>query len=164
MFYKYTTDITKSGRKKKKQARTWVRPKRKKGEFFGTFLVFCDSKTSVYPNEIPTQLPWTLTHPLALADLASGSTSPNSSLQQSLLYDRRLSLAVTNSSLFTALGPCLSSSSFSLVGNLVRKPFVLVSRQSRQKNPLTGTDLHPHLQNECPSSCHSPISVLFFKF
>ena len=51
MFYKYTTDITcitESGRKKNKQARTWVSPKRKKGEIFGTFLAF-----SGYREQVP---------------------------------------------------------------------------------------------------------------
>ena len=41
MFYKQTTDttyITESGRKKSKQAQTWVSTKHKKGEVFGTFL------------------------------------------------------------------------------------------------------------------------------
>ena len=37
---------------------------------------------TVYLNEIPTQLPGTLTHALVLADLAFVPTSPNSSLQQ----------------------------------------------------------------------------------
>ena len=49
--------------------------------------------------------------------------------------------------LLTALGPCLLSSSSGLVGNLALKPFVWVSRQNRQRNPLTGTHSHP--QNEC---------------
>ena len=34
---------------------------------------------NVYPREIPTEPPGALTHPLALADLASKSTGPNSS-------------------------------------------------------------------------------------
>ena len=89
MFYKYAADmiyITESGRKKNKQARTRINPKYKKGEVFGTFLAFCASvaATSVYSNKIPAQLPGTLTHPLALADLASGSTGPNSSFSSHL--------------------------------------------------------------------------------
>ena len=75
MFYKYATDITyitESGRNKNKQAPTWY-SKRKKGDVFGTFLAFCASVAiaSVYPSEITTQLPGTLTHPLALTDPAS---------------------------------------------------------------------------------------------
>ena len=38
-------------------------------------LYFC-VVTSVYSNKIPTKLPGSLTHPLALADPASGSTGP----------------------------------------------------------------------------------------
>ena len=112
MFYKYTTDIayiTESGRKKNKQERTWVSFKCKKGEVLALFW-HSAAIASVYPNEIPTQLPGTLTHPLEL--------------QQPSLSDRRLSLTVTNSHLLTAPGPYLSSSSSGLVGNLARKPFV----------------------------------------
>ena len=152
MFYKYRTHITyitKNGRKKNK--RTWVSLKRKKGE---VLVLFWHSVAiaSVYPNEIPTQLPGTLTHPLVLSDLASGPTSPNFSLQQQSLSDRRLCMTVTNSYLLTALGPCFSSSSFGLLGYLACKPFVWVSHQNRQRNPLTGP--HPHPQNECPPLCH----------
>ena len=71
--------------KKEEQTPTWVSPKRKKGEVFGTFLAFCASVsvTSVY-SKIPTQLPGTLTHPLVLVDPASGSTGPNFSLSNTL--------------------------------------------------------------------------------
>ena len=110
---------------------------------------------SVYSNEIHTQLLWRLTHPLALAELVSGSTSPNFSLQQPSLSDRRLSLTVANSYLLTALGPCLSSSSSDLVGDLARKSSVWVSRQNRQRNPLSGAHPHSHTQNECSPSCHT---------
>ena len=110
ILYKHTTDttyITKSGRKKKKQAWTWVSPKHKKGEVWALLL-------------------------------------------HSVL--RCLSQTVANSPLLlTALGPCLSSSSSGLVGNLVHKPFVWVSRQSRQRNPLTGTHPHLHPQKWMPS-------------
>ena len=74
-------------------------------------------------------------------------------LQQPLLSDRRLSLAVANSSLFTSLGPSLSSSSSGLVGNLGRRLFVWALHQNRQRNPLTGA--HPHPQNEYSLSCHT---------
>ena len=52
--------------------------------------------------------------------------------------------------LLTALGPSLPSSSSGLVGNLARKPFVWVSCQNRQRNPLTGTHPHPHPQKRMP--------------
>ena len=58
MFYKYTADITyitKSGRKKNKQAQTWVRPKRKKGEVLALFW-HSEAIASVYPKEILIQL------------------------------------------------------------------------------------------------------------
>ena len=74
-----------------------------------------------------SKLPRTQTHPLALTDLASVSTSSNPSPQQPPLPNRRLSLTVANFYLLTALGPCLSSSSSSLVGNLALKAFVWVS-------------------------------------
>ena len=95
---------------------------------------------SVYPSEIPTQSPGTLTHPLALADPASESIGPNSSRRSCL------SLSITFPRLLlTALGPCLPSSSSGLAGNLARKPFVWISRQNEQRNPLTNTHSHPHL-------------------
>ena len=52
----------------------------------------------------------------------------------------------------SALGPCFSSSSSCLVGNLACKPFVWVSRQNRQRNPLTGA--RPNPLNECLPKCH----------
>ena len=104
-YINYITYITESGRKKNKQAWIWVSLKRKKGEVLAPFW-HSVAITTVYPNEILTQQPGMLIHPLALFDLASGSTDPNSSPQQSPLSDRRLSLTVANSSLLlTALGP-----------------------------------------------------------
>ena len=161
IFYKYTTDIiyiTESGRKKNKQEWTLVSPKHKKGKVLALFW-YSMAITSVYQNKIPTQHPGTLTHPLSLADLASRSTSPNSSLQQPPLLDHCLFLTVTNCYLFTGLGPCLSSFSSSLVGNLIHKPFVWVLCQNRQRNPLIGA--HPHPQNECSPSCHSVEMIPF---
>ena len=106
----------------------------------GKFWHFSVAIVSVYPSEIPTQLLGTLTHPLALADLASGSTCPNSSLSS------RLSLTVAF--------PCLSITpicSLLFVGNLAHKPFVWVLHQNRQRNPLTGTHQHPHPQKRMPT-------------
>ena len=107
---------------------------------------------------VHTQLPGMLSHPLTLSDLASGSTGPKSSLHQPPLSNHRLSLTVANSYLLIALGPCLSSSSSSLIENLAHKPFVWVSRQNRQRNPLTGA--YPHPQNKCPPSCHIMFKLL----
>ena len=123
--------------------------------------LFCASVAiaSMYPSKIPTQLPGTLTHPLTLADPASGSTIPNSSFSSCLSLTVAFPLTVVNFSLFTTLGPCLSSSSSGLVGNLVRKLFVQFSRQNRQRNPLTGAHPHPHPQNEYPLSCHKLLNV-----
>ena len=148
MFYKYTTDITyitESGIKKNKWARTRVRPKRKKGEVLALFWHFA-AIASVHPNKIPIQLSRKLTHTLVLADLASWSTSPNSSLQQPPLSDRHVSLTVTNSNLLTAKRPCFSSSSSGLVRSLACKPFVWVACQNRQRNLLTGSHPHPRPQ------------------
>ena len=141
--------ITESGRKNK-QARILVSPKRKKGKVFALFW-HSTAITSVYPNEIPTQLLGTLTLPLELADL----------FRQLPLFDRHLSLTVANSYLFIALGPCLFSFSSGLVRNLSRKPIMWVSRQNKQRNPLTGDHPHPHShpQNERPPSCHNNVSV-----
>ena len=85
MLYKHTTNtayITESGRENK-QARIWVTPKRKKEE---VLAFFCASMTtaSVYPSEIPSQTPGTLTYVFALTDPASVSTGPNSPLSSRL--------------------------------------------------------------------------------
>ena len=75
--------------KKDKQARTWVISKCKR---FVTllcgFLVHLWANTSVYSSEIPTQPLGTLTHPLTLANPATGSVGLSSSLSS------RLSLTV----------------------------------------------------------------------
>ena len=89
MFYKYITDITyitESGRKKNRQALTWVSPTCKKGEVRALFWDICASVAiaSVYASEIPSRLPGTLTRPLALANPAFGSTCPNSSFSNFL--------------------------------------------------------------------------------
>ena len=67
------------------------------------FWYFSVAIASVYLDEISTQLPGTLTHPLALSDRASGFTGHNKSLQQPLLSNIHLSMTVANSHLFTAL-------------------------------------------------------------
>ena len=111
----------------------------------GTFLWFSVhlAITSVNPSEIPTQPPWTLTHSLTLADPASGSPGPSSPLGD------RLSLTVAFPwLLLISLGPCLSSSTSGLIGNLTHKLFVWVLRQNRWRNPLIAT--HPHPQKLMP--------------
>ena len=96
----------------------------------------------MYSSEIPTKPPGTQTHPLKLANPASGSIGRSS----------RLSLIVELSQLLLTALPCwlrwsvdcpcsvlLSSViclllfSSGLVRNLVRKPFVWVSRQNSQR-------------------------------
>ena len=114
---------------------------------------------SVCPSEISTQLLGTLTHPLVLANPASESTSPNS------LFTSCLSLTIafpwlSLTPLCSALGLCLSSSSSTLVGNLMCKPFVWALRQNRQRNPLTGA--HPHPHNECSLSYHNYLSDVYY--
>ena len=62
-----------------------------------------------------------------------------------------LSITPICSLLWVLAFPFLSSSG--LIGNLVRKPFVWVLHQNRQRNPLTGP--YPCPQNECSLSCHT---------
>ena len=124
-------------------------PRARKEKFWYFFVVFCVSVAIASVSvraKFPHKPPGTLAHPLALADLASESTGPNFSFSSRFFLTVAfpwLSLTPIN-----CLGPCLSSSSSGLVGNLVRKHFVWVSRQSRQRNPLTG--VHPHLQKRMP--------------
>ena len=165
MFYIYAADITyitESGRKKNKQEWTWVSSKRKKGDVFDTFLALlciCGYRERVSERNSHTII--------RNADWSSRAGRPGLWVHKSKLhlqqFPRRLSLTAANSSLFTALGTCLSSSSSGLVGNLARKPFVWVSRQNRQRNPLTGAYPHPHPQpqNVCPPLCFSIICVKF---
>ena len=156
MFYKYINDITyitESGRKKNKQARTWVSPKRKKGDVLTHF--------------------WHSVH-LWLSPACTRTKFPHSYQERWLILSRRqtwiLSPLVPTphfSSRFslTVAFPWLQSVDcsgilpflvfFGLVGNLARNPFVWVSRQNRQRNPLTGAHPHPHSQKECPPSGHS---------
>ena len=123
------------------------------------FLVHVRSITSVYPSEIPSQPPGTLTHPLTLANPATGSTGPSFSLCS------RLSLTLAFPRLLlTALGPCLPSSSSGLVVNLARKPFVLFSRQNRQRNLLTGTHSHTHTHTHRETNAQHRATIKYEKF
>ena len=116
-------------------------PSARRQKFEHFYVVFCASVAiaSVYPNEIPTEPPEPLIYILALANADSGSKGPGYPLSS-----RHCQTVAFPWLLLTALEPCLSSSSSGLVGNLTRKPFVWVSRQSRHRNPLTGA--HPHPQ------------------
>ena len=111
--------------------------------------------TNVYSSKIHTKPPWTLAHPLTLANPASEITGPSSHLL-SPVDCPVLSCSLLSSSLDS--GTFLPSSSSDLVGNLPRNPFVWVLRQNRLREPLTGTHLNPHPHpnpyNECPTSCH----------
>ena len=93
MIYKHTTHNihNREDGRKEEQSRTWVSSKRKKEEVSDTFVWFSVLQiiVSVYQSEIPTQPRGTLTRPLTLANSASGSTGPSSSLSS------RLSLVVT---------------------------------------------------------------------
>ena len=153
LLYKHTTYTTESGKRKNKQARTWVSPKHKKGEVFGIFLAFYASVsvTWVHSNKIPIQLPGMLTHPLALANSSSGSTGPNSSLSS------HLSLTVAF--------PRLSITAFFcwLPWDPAFSPLLPVSLEILRASPLCGfhakTDkgilwLALTHRNECHPSCH----------
>ena len=93
---------------------------------------------SVYPNEIPTQLPGTLTHPLSLADL----------FQQPPLSDRRLSLTVANPSSVDG-SVTLPFLVFFCSRRKSRTQALCVGFAPKQSYPLTGAHSHPHPQNEC---------------
>ena len=130
MFYTYATYITKSWRKKNKQARTWVSPKHRKGEDFGNFLAFlciCGYRERV--SERNSHTGTRNADPSFRADLWVDKSQLL--LQQFPLSDRHLSLTVANSSFFSALGSYLSSSSSGPVGNLACKPFVWASYQNK---------------------------------
>ena len=112
----------------------------------------------MYPSEIPTQPPGTLTYPLALSDLAFESTDPSSSLGS------RLSpISIDPFLLLTPLEPCLPSSSSGLAGNLARKPFAWVSHQNRQWIPLTDNHSVPQkrIPHIVPHSSHPYPCQLF---
>ena len=139
----------------KKKTRTRVSPKRRKEVIYPLFWHFMAIQ-SLYPNKIPTR---TLTHPLVLADMPSGSIGPNSTLQQLPLSDRRLSMTVANSYLLSTLKTCLSSSSSGLIGNLTSSPLsgfrVKTKKEYSDWHSHTHTHTHTQPQNECPPLCHS---------
>ena len=68
------------GRKEDKQSRTWVSSKCKKEKVvtLSQHSVLLWAIVSVYSSEIPTKSLGTQTHPLTLANPASGSTGPSS--------------------------------------------------------------------------------------
>ena len=155
MLYKHTTDATyiiENGRKKNKQAQTWVNSKHKKGEVWALLCGFLciygyHERVSVWNSHTVTRN----------ADSSSRVGWPGFWVHRFQLLawqlpfsDCHFFLTVANSFLlFTALGPCLSLSSSGLIGNLAHKPFVWVSCQNRQRNPLTGTHLHPQKWMPC---------------
>ena len=156
MFYKYITNIiyiTETGRKKNKQARTWIGPNRKKGEIWGFFwhsvFLCCHERVLEQNSYSDTRK----------ADSSSCADRPGLwlhksklLLQQLPLSDRCLYVTVGNSPLLlTALGPCLYSSCSSLLGNITRKLFVWASHQSRQRDPLTSAHPHPYPQKRMPT-------------
>ena len=130
----YTTERVEE--KKNKQALIWFSSKHKKGEAWALFL---HSMLLWLSRARTRKFPGTLTYPITLADPASGSAGPSSKLSS------RLSL--TSSSLCSRF----SSSSSGLPGNLARKSFVWVSRQNRQRNPLTGTRPPSHSHKWMPN-------------
>ena len=148
-----TTYTTESERKNKHEL--GLTPSARREKFLTLFCGFLWAIASVYPSEIPTHSPGTLTHPLTLADQASESTGPSSSLSC------RISLTVTFPRLLlTALEPCLSLSS-GFVGNIACKAFEWVSHQNRQMNPLTGTHPHPYPQKWMPNVVPHHIYLIY---
>ena len=113
---------------------------------FPSILCICGIARACIRAKIPAKSPGMLTHPLTLANPPSGFTYPSS---HPLSHD---DCPILSTSMFYS-GTFLPSSSFGLVGDLTRKPFVWVSRKNSQRDPLTGT--HPHPHNECLTSCHT---------
>ena len=162
------------GEKENKKRRTWVSSKRKKGDVCNSlhsFLCICELSRACTQAKFPQG---TLTHPLTLVNPTSGTTGPCSRLSRSsdssdfcwllspsdcpvlstAFFCSANCLLLLAASFCLLLWPCLPLSSFDLVGNLALKPFVWVSRQNRQNDPLTGTHTDTH-RNECHPSCHN---------
>ena len=146
------------GWRKRKQTQTRVSSKRKKREVCDTFLAFCELSQACIRAKFPQS------HQECRLILSHWPTWPLGPQILTVGFPWLLLTALTRwlpcsfnfsvlpPSLFP-LGTFLPSSSSSLMGNLVHKPFVWASCQNRQRNLLTGTYPHPH--NECPTSCHT---------
>ena len=135
----YTSEKVKE--KKDKQSWSWVNSKHKKGGVCDTFVQLSEHLQAiacVYSSEIPTKSPGMLTHRLTLANPASETTHPSSRLLTALLSPL---LCFASFSVLSS-GTFLLSSSFGLVGNIARNPFVWVLRQNRQRNLLALTHTH----------------------
>ena len=136
-------------------------PSARREKFVIILCGFLWAIASEYPSEIPTQPPGTLTHPFALADMASESIGPNSSLNSRLSLTvtfRRLLLTAFFCSLpwdlaFPRLLPVSQETSRA-------SPLCGVSRQNRQRDPLNGT--HPHSQKRMPPIVPHFLFFLFF--
>ena len=96
-----------------------------------------------------------LTHPLTLAKPAQSPQVLTLAVACTLLLTALscslLPTALVCSLFLTDTGTFLPSSSSGLVGDLAHKPFVWLSRQNRQRDPLTS--IHTH-RNECHTSYH----------
>ena len=129
------------GWKKREQTWTWISSKRKKGEVCDTFLTFYEL------SRVCIQVKFPQSHQERWLILSRWPTQP---LSPQVLAVAFLLLTIDCPVLSVTFLPFSSSG---LVGDLACKPFVWVSRQNRQRDPLTGTHRHPH--NECPTSCHN---------
>ena len=97
-----------------------------------------------------------------LANSASESTGPSSCFLLPTALFCRLPCSINWFLLFTAscsLWTFLPLSSSGLMGNLTRKPFVWVSRQNRQRDPLIVTHTHTY-RNECHPLCDTIDRIL----
>ena len=120
----------------------------------------------MYLSKIPTKPLGMLTHLLTLANPAWVHRPSSYSLLLIALFSG-LVCSLPWSLQFPSLDCLLFSSgtflplSSGLVGNLTRKPFMWVSHQNRQRDPLTGT--HTHTQrNKCHPSHHNGHSLVYF--
>ena len=75
-----TTYRTERVEEKKNKYGLRLAPSARREKFVTLFFGFLWAIANMYPSEIPTQPPGTLTHPLTLANPASGFTGPCSSL------------------------------------------------------------------------------------
>ena len=139
------------GRKENKQTRTWVSSKLKKGEVCDTFLAFGELSQGCIRAKIPPShlerwliLSYWPTRPLGPHIRAVTCSVLLTVLFCPLFCSASFSWLPPS---FPSLGPCLPSTFCGLVGNLPHKPFAWVSRQNKQRDPLTWTRIHTHTTN-----------------
>ena len=156
-----TERVEEKNKQTNKQTRTWVSSKRKKGIRLWHFWAFCEltrACTRAKTLASNADLSSLIGQPSLCKStgLSSHLSDFCSSLFSALLSspDCLLLLSFVDCSLllpsadWPSLGPSFPRPS-GHVGNLKRRPFVWVSRQSSQRDLLTGSHAHQH--NEYPT-------------